>query len=440
MHDFLTNNLVRFFHVLRAAGLRVSLSESIDAIMALDHIELLDRAAVKAALSACTAKSEAEKKIFSECFERFFIDPKTKNDYIACRTDAIERKIVEITEKASELKYQGQELEIDDGLKEVYSEISFEERKSILEFLERSSGGKNMKPEFKPLMETAIKSKLNDLKKKHHDNQKNAAQQGGAFHGQVSEAGIIADDVAESLMEEDSIIYKDLGAIEDKDMPKVIRIIRMMAERLRKNTRNRLRVSGRAGLDFKRTISASIASGGTLFKLKYKRKHGPKQKILTLCDVSASMYRFSGFVLKFISSLHAEISSADNFIFSTGIEKLNIRNFTTSTDIEHEITKSRVWKKGTDVNQAIHHILTDRFVVLNSSTVVIIVSDAKTIYAAKTAESLKQLASKVKQIYWLNPIDERGWNRIAGLDSLKKHCVMLDCSNLHKLNMACARF
>ena len=417
----------------------MSLSESIDAIRALGYIELMDKAAVQAALSACTAKSEAEKKIFSECFDRFFIDPAVKSNYIACKTDAIESKRIEITEIASELQYQGQALEIDDSLKEVYAEAGVTERKSILEFLERSSSGKNMKPEFKPLMENAIKSKLNDLKNKRRVSQGNDARLAGAFHRQVSEAGIIADDVAESIMEEESIIYKNLGAIEDTDMPKVIRIIRMMAERLRKNTKSRLRVSGRAGLDFKGTISAGIASGGTLFKLKYKRKRGPKQKILTLCDVSASMYRFSGFVLKFISCLHAEVSSADNFIFSTGIEKLNIRNFTTATDIEHEITKSGVWKKGTDVNQAIRHILTDRFDVLNSSTVVIIVSDAKTIYAAKTAESLKQLSSKVKQIYWLNPIEEHDWNRIAGIDSLRHHCVMLDCSNLHKLNIACAR-
>jgi uncharacterized protein with von Willebrand factor type A (vWA) domain len=91
-----------------------------------------------------------------------------------------------------------------------------------------------------------------------------------------------------------------------------------------------------------------------------------------------------------------------------------------STDIENEITKSSVWKKGTDVNQAILHILTNKFVILNSSTVVIIVSDAKTINAANTAESLKALAGRVKQIYWLNPIPEYDWGRIAHIDSFKK--------------------
>jgi uncharacterized protein with von Willebrand factor type A (vWA) domain len=163
----------------------------------------------------------------------------------------------------------------------------------------------------------------------------------------------------------------------------VIRLIKIMAERLRESTRSRQQTARRAGLDFKRTISSNIAAGGALFKLKYKRKHGHRQRILTLCDVSASMYRFSGFVLKFISCLHFEVSATENYIFSQDIEHLNIRKFTTSTDIEQEIVKSRVWKKGTDVSRAISHLLTDRFVVLNSSTVVIIVSDAKTLNARK---------------------------------------------------------
>jgi len=415
--------------------MRVSLSETIDGIRALAHVELMDRAAVKAALSSCTAKSEIEKKIFSECFERFFIDPTEKSGYIAGKVETHEHRRVEIIERASELQYQGQELELSEDLKEVYSEVSEEERRSILEYLERSSMGKNMKPEFKPLMDTVVQSKLQDLKKRqghnHHDH--------SAFDSPLSEAGIIAEDVAESIREENSIIYKNLGSIEDSDMPAVVKIIMSLADKLRKNTRSRRRVSGRAGLDFKGTIRASVSKGGALFKLKYKRKRGHRQKILTMCDVSASMYRFSGFVLRFISCLHSEISSTENYIFSTSIEKLNIRNFTTSTDIENEITKSKVWKKGTDVSQAIRHIMTSRFIILNSSTIVIIVSDAKTILAAKTAEELKQLTSKVKQVYWLNPIPESDWGRIPSLDNLRKSCVMLDCSNLDKLSRACAR-
>ena len=347
------------------------------------------------------------------------------------------RKKQEIIQRASELQYQGQELNISDELKEVYSDITVEERKSILDFLERSSTGKNMKSHFKPITENVVKGKLNNLKnkyKKPHDHHCSA------FQSALSEAGIIAEDVAEAVREEDSLMYQNLSTIEDKDMPAVIQMIKSLAEKLRKSTRIRQQTSSKAGLDFKKTISSSISAGGSLFKLKYKRKHGQKQRILTLCDVSSSMYRFSGFVLKFISCLHFEISTADNYIFSTDIEHLNIQKFTTSTDIEQEITKSRVWKRGTDIHRAIQHILKDRFVVLNSSTIVIIVSDAKTLNVSNAAEDLKQLITKVKKIYWLNPIPEPDWRSIAGIDGLRQYCTMLDCSTLEKLSKACERF
>jgi len=437
LENSLLNNLVKFVHVLRAAGVRVSLSESMDAIQALDCVDVLDRDQVKAALSACVAKSEAERKIFSESFDRFFIDPDEKDTYISCKSKAREQKKQEIIQRATELQYQGQNLDISDELKEVYSEISVEERKSILEFLDRSSTGKNMKSHFKPITENVVKGKLNNLKKKY---KKPHEYHCGAFNSALSEAGIIAEDVTEAVREENSLLYQNLSTIDDKDMPAVIQMIKMMAEKLRKNTQNRQKTSRKAGLDFKKTISSNIAAGGALFKLKYKRKHGQKQRILTLCDVSASMYRFSGFVLKFISCLHFEISSADNYIFSQDIEHLNIRMFTTSMDIEEEITKSKVWKKGTDIHRAILHILKDRFVILNSSTIVIIVSDAKTLNAADAAESLKQLGTKVKKIYWLNPIHESEWPGIAGIDGLRQHCTMLDCSTLEKLSKACERF
>lgn len=437
MEDLLLNNLVKFIHVLRAAGVRVSLSESMDAASAISCVDVMDRSQVKAALSACLAKSEAERKIFSESFDRFFVSPEEKESYICHKSKAREQRKQEIIQQASELQYQGQELDISNELKEVYSEITVEERKSILDFLERSSSGKNMKSHFKPITENVVKGKLNNLKNKYKSPHEHHCS---VFNSALSEAGIIAEDVEEAIRGENSLMYQNLSTIEDKDMPTVIQLIKSMADRLRKTTRNRRQTSSRAGLDFKKTISSSIAAGGTLFKLKYKRKHGQKQRILTLCDVSSSMYRFSGFVLKFISCLHFEISTADNYIFSTDIEHLNIQKFTKSMDIEQEITKSKVWKKGTDIHRAIQHILKDRFVILNSSTIVIIVSDAKTLNVAGAAEDLKQLLTKVKKIYWLNPIPEREWQSIAGIDGLRQYCAMLDCSTLEKLNKACERF
>jgi len=438
LENSLLNNIVKFIDVLRAAGIRVSISESIDAVNSLSYVDIMDKAQVKAALSACVAKTESERKIFSESFDRFFIDPIIKAGYIDSKSKETVEKQKEIISRASELQFQGETLEIEDQLKEVYSEISDEERKSILNFLENTSTSKNMKPEFKSITETLVQGKLNQLKKKY---EMVYSPNAGILNNVLSEAGIIAADVTDAIQRDNSLLYKNLSNISDKDMPAVIHLIKIIAEKLRRNSRSRYHASNKKkGLDFRKTIRSNITSGGTLFKLNYKTKHQHKQRILTLCDVSSSMYRFSGFVLKFIACLHFEFSSCDNYIFSQEIEHLNINKFTTSNDIEHEIKQSYVWNKGTDINKSIQHILKDRFIILNSSTVVIIVSDAKTLNVGSAIESLKKLSEKVKKIYWLNPIQETEWPRIAGIEGFKNYCTMMDCSTLEKLSKACTKF
>ena len=64
--------LGNFILALRGSGIRVSVSESIDAMHVTDLIGYGDREMLKVALSATLAKTLAEKEIFNATFDRFF--------------------------------------------------------------------------------------------------------------------------------------------------------------------------------------------------------------------------------------------------------------------------------------------------------------------------------------------------------------------------------
>ena len=64
--------LNRFVALLRLRDVRVSPSETIDALRALGALRISDRAAVKAALSGTLIKNERDLPIFEELFEQFF--------------------------------------------------------------------------------------------------------------------------------------------------------------------------------------------------------------------------------------------------------------------------------------------------------------------------------------------------------------------------------
>ena len=71
----LRDQLVSFIAALRAAGVRISVAESIDAMNAVAAVGL-ERARMHEALAAALIKDEADRAIFDESFNRFFAAPR----------------------------------------------------------------------------------------------------------------------------------------------------------------------------------------------------------------------------------------------------------------------------------------------------------------------------------------------------------------------------
>src|SRR5713101_409098 len=65
---------LRFINTLRAAGLRISLSESMDAMLAVAAVGV-ERDVLREALAASLVKEEEDRPIFDETFSRFFAGP-----------------------------------------------------------------------------------------------------------------------------------------------------------------------------------------------------------------------------------------------------------------------------------------------------------------------------------------------------------------------------
>src|SRR5918911_3751739 len=61
-----------FVHQLRAAGLPVSMTENLDAMRALEHVPLEDRAAFKTALATTLVKHADHEKVFNILFDVYF--------------------------------------------------------------------------------------------------------------------------------------------------------------------------------------------------------------------------------------------------------------------------------------------------------------------------------------------------------------------------------
>jgi uncharacterized protein len=433
----LEGNIVEFADILRRSGIRVGTSEIIDSIKALEFIDVTDRHEVRLVLASCLAKSRKEQEIFFKSFDIYFVPPAERNEYVNNRIEEVQQKRQDIIEQASELEFQGAQINISDELKEVYANLQEEEKEKLKDFLEKTSTGKNVRPEFMKIAEDMVRRKLSSHKLQEGVEINHADKLSGAL---PSEIDILTEDIRKALLQEEGLIYKNIGDLKEEDIPKVIAFIREISEAIKRDAARRLKRSTRkVKLDLRKTIRSNLSKGGILFDLKFKKRSQKRTRYLLLCDVSASMYRFSGFVLQFILGMHEGNSSIDTYVFSESIERFDINSNQSTSEFEARIKKSDLWLKGTNINQALRHFLKTGDSNINSSTVLLIVSDAKTLEWDKAVETLGAIEAKVKKVFWLNPIPETSWNRIPGIEGFEKLSTMLDCSTLERLSAACRK-
>jgi uncharacterized protein len=392
-------------------------------------IDIMNKDMFRVAVCACIAKSEEEKKIFEETFSRFFISSEIKEKQLSEVIQRQEQNKQEILKEASELKFKDRQIEIKDEYKEVYSNLSQTDKNSILEFLEKTSSGKNVKNEFLPIVEQIINSKLKSLKQK---SGRNHLGQSDIYLSSPSEAGFIAEQVIENVKSMDSLLYKNISEFKDEEIPKVLQLIKQLMEKYKLSSRKFRKTNKKRRLDLKSTIRSNLSKGNIQFDLIYKTKTRRKDKYFMLCDVSASMFKFSGFVLQFMQGMSSGNSSVESFIFSEGISQINMKSVS-NISFEEKVMNSPIWRKGTNLSKSLTDLQQKSKAFLSSSTVLIIVSDAKTVEAQSAIEKLKKIKKKVKSVLWFNPIPESDWINNKNIEGFQKYCNIYDCSTLDKL-------
>ena len=435
--NYLTKNLVEFFKILRMAGMSFSVSDCITAVESLEYVEIFNKVQVKAALQACLVKDETGREIFSKVFDLYFVPLAVRNEYVANRAETIETLKMEIEESVKSLNFQDTQVELTDEYKEIFAGLPESEKINLESFLNTTSAGKNVRAEFKQLAEGTVKGKLTSLKQKYAQQ---LIQTRGILTQDTSEAGIIAAEVSDEILKANDLLHRNIGEINSEDVPAAVRLISELIENLKRELSRKYRKTGKKKrLDFKKTIQSNLSTGKVLFKLKYKNRLHSKSKLFLFCDVSASMLQFSSFVLQFISGIGKEFTTTESYLFSDDAIRMNNRLYYDLSDFETQVKSSPIWGKGTNIGVSLNGILDNNSVIINSSTVFLIVSDAKTLDYNLAVNSLKELSKRVKRVLWLNPVPEKNWTGIKGLEDFAKYCTMLDCSTLERLMEACRR-
>ncbi|MHB0884835.1 MAG: vWA domain-containing protein [Bacillota bacterium] len=432
--DYLENNLVKFIQVLRHLGIRVSSAEALEGLQAVELVDIMSRPEVKTALRATLVKDLDEIPIFDRAFDLFFVPEEKKTERLEVRTHKKTARAQQLKQAEDDLKFQGDKLTLSEEQRATYARLGDTQKQKLKDFLAQSSGGHKVDKSFQPMIENIVRGHLERWR---HQMEAEFTVDDEDLTGDEELDEIIEQILAGTGEDNDPILYEDMRNIPDKDIPKVTLIIKRLTRRLATRISRRYRMTRkRQRVDLRRTIRSSIRYGGAPFDLKFKSRRVQKPKILLICDVSGSMARYASFILQFIYGLSSVVRGIESFIFSENLERVT-PYFETKRPFEETmaevINHSVVWGKGTDLVTSLQTFRRQYKQLLSSDTILIIVSDTKTLAANEAAGILAAMRRRVRDVIWLNTLPHNEWGGLGSVEAFRKNSEMFECYTLDHL-------
>ncbi|MER7003664.1 VWA domain-containing protein [Dactylosporangium sp. NPDC000555] len=248
-------------------------------------------------------------------------------------------------------------------------------------------------------------------------------------------AGAVAKVVRPPL--QDAIGFMNASSAEIVAMRRAITpLVRTLGTRLAR--RQRLRQRG--PLDFRRTIRASLSTGGTPVQLRFKPPAKPKPELVVIADVSGSVATFARFTLQLLYAMRLQFRKIRTFAFIDDLVEVTdvlVESVTAEQAFATITADPRlIWLDGrSDYGHALETFTSRYASAVRSSTSVLILGDGRNNYRSPQEERLRLVARRAAHVYWLNPERQANWNTgDSAIHHYAPHCDrVVECANLAQL-------
>ena len=427
-----------FVEELRAAGVPVSMVETIDAMRAVEVIDISDRAALKASLAATMVKAERHLNAFDTAFEIYFALAPAPG--MAPQEDGGADGSPDFS--SGESGGGGGQTDIDDLRRALFEALNdmdmgalgsaagravdelsgFEPGRPVggTYYLYRTLRRLDIEQIQQMLVDVlAADGELSEIDRRLLTEEVEArldelreALQEEIRKRLVADRGreAVARTLRRELSEDVDLMHAtrhDLEAIEDAIVP----LARKLAARLAR--RRRLRRRGR--LDFRKTVRKSLATGGVPMDPVFRLPRPHKPEIFLLCDISGSMATFARFTLQFTYAMSTQFSKLRSFAFIDNVDEVT-QFFGAGTDFGSALARigaeaQVVLHDGhSDYGTALSGFMERYGADLSPASTVIITGDARNNYRQPFDEVLGEITEVTRAVYWLNPEPTSYWD------------------------------
>ncbi|RBY76120.1 hypothetical protein DQ238_17990 [Geodermatophilus sp. TF02-6] len=223
------------------------------------------------------------------------------------------------------------------------------------------------------------------------------------------------------------------------DLAELRRTVAPLARRLavRLSARRRLGREGR--LDFRRTVRASLGTGGVPVVTHHRPRAVHKPELVVLCDVSGSVAGFSHFTLMLTQALREHFSGVRAFAFVDSTDEVT-RFFRPGADVADAV--ARIGREADVVGFDGHsdygaalEVFADRWPgAVGPKTSLLVLGDGRTNHRQPGLPVLADLVRRARSAHWLNPEPRRLWG--SGDSAAHRYgevVDMVECRNAAQL-------
>ncbi len=421
----LAARIVAFCEELRSEGVSVGTAEILDAFEALEAVPWTDQADFREALAATIAKSQEDRQVFELLFERYF--------FRAAEAEAIELGVRE------ERRYEGGERLDLDQLREAIrraiaqgddGEMRDAARLAIAAFGRQGEGSGVVGVDVQRIRRT-LGLQVGG-REAEGDEPALDREQIQAFERHLRrelERALI--ERTEKLPPSRPLAELDraLPTSPTQDLAAVHRAVAQLKRRLATLGHEHRGRRRHAVVDMRRTMRASLETGGVPLRLRYRPKRPRRPEIYVLCDVSTSVTSASVFFLSVLHALHDSFRKLRSFVFIERISEVT-EVFERERDFA-EISR-KISREGgvadvsgyTDYGRVWLEFIEEISEDLDPRSTVIVLGDARTNGREPHAEVFARVAERAGRTFWLNPEPRLYWNYgDSVMSAYERHCT-----------------
>jgi len=419
--------MVQFIRALRAAGVRISLSESQDAMYGVDAVGTVSRDHFRSTLKATLVKEGRDQSTFDYFFPLFFGNNTPPMENIPDNLSPQEQQMLQDALQSmmgnmqalkdllrqllegrpfsqQQLNQMAQQSGLNQG-SEMYQRQWFERR------MNRQAGMQQLQEMIEQLLQELREMGMSDqalgeLREQIQQNAQGLSDQISNFVGK-SLAEQMAQQEPQPKPDLMDVPFTQLG---QNEVEAIRDEIRRLAARLRSRASLRQKRSHSGTLDVRKVMRHNMRYGGVPVELKYHTKQ-VKPRLVLICDVSTSMRYCAEFLLTLVYELQDVVAKTDSFIFIDDLVDISM----TFEEKQPQEAVSQVLSENppgyysTDLGNSLKTFQRDHMGKVGSKTTVIILGDGRNNYNNPRLDIASDMERRSRRVIWFCPEPPSMW-------------------------------